>query len=185
MDKNSPKEEIRGKRITLRRHHLGLAAEMFKYVEKDRKRLRKFLFWVDSIKSEADEINFKRKASKQWDNHEMFDYGIFRNLDQSYMGNIGIHSISWCNNFAELGYWICSEYEGNGYVSEAVALLEQELFGMGFHRIEIRCSTLNERSAKIPERLGYTLEGVLLENAFVNEQYYNTKVFGKLNRLKN
>lgn len=180
MESKYPKPEILSKRITLRKHSIELAERMFAYVDSDRRRLRRFLFWVDNIASVADEEKFVRDAIQQWHRYELFDYGIFRNSDAVYMGNIGVHSISWRNECAELGYWICGEFEGQGYVTEAVLALEGELFGMGFNRIEIRCSTLNDRSARVPERLGYALEGTLRKNAYVNGEWYDTKIFGKL-----
>ena len=77
------------------------------------------------------------------------------------MGNLGVHTIAWESRCCELGYWILGDFEGRGYMSEAIIALESVLFELGFQCLEIRCDALNQRSAKLPQRLGYTLEATL------------------------
>jgi len=96
------------------------------------------------------------------------------------MGNAGVHSISWENHRCELGYWILGSFEGQGYMAEAVATIEATCFKRGFNRIEIRCSSLNERSASVPKRLGYKLDGVLREEKVEAGRYRDTLVFAKI-----
>jgi RimJ/RimL family protein N-acetyltransferase len=127
-----------------------------------------------------DEKNFIRMANNAWEDHYMFDYGMFLRSGDNYIGNIGIHTINWENSRAEIGYWVFSDFEGNGYVSEALCFIEKILFGTGFNRIEIRCDSNNVRSSQVPQRNNYTLEGILRENAFYKNQYINTMVFSKL-----
>lgn len=68
------------------------------------------------------------------------------------MGNLGVHTISWENDRREIGYWILGQFEGQGYMTEAVDAVTAELFRHGFNRVEIRCSSLNSKSAGVPER---------------------------------
>lgn len=173
-------ENLSGERISLKKHDLSLAKNMFEYVNADRKRLDRFLPWVDYVKTVEDEENYIRTTHERWDARVMFDYGIFLNESNKYLGNIGVHSIRWESNCAELGYWILGDFEGQGFMSEAVLLLEKELFEVGFHRVQIRCSDLNEKSAKVPERTGYIYEGTAREDAIEKGQYRNTKTFSKL-----
>ncbi len=96
------------------------------------------------------------------------------------MGNIGVHTIVWEHGRCEIGYWLLGDFEGRGYMSEAVLALEQACFLHGFHRVEIRCSSQNLRSARVPRRCGYTLEACLREDAWENHQWRDTLVFSKL-----
>lgn len=98
------------------------------------------------------------------------------------MGNIGVHSIQWDQHRCEIGYWILGDFEGNGYVSEAVRALENALFKVGFNRIEIRCNTRNARSARVPRSCGYTHEGTLRQDGIDLGKFRDTMIFGKLKR---
>ena len=76
-----------------------------------------------------------------------------------------VHEISWTERRCEIGFWILGEYEGQGYISEALETVENALFKIGLNRLEIRCSSSNERSARVPRRNGYSLEcGATMES---------------------
>ena len=153
---------------------------MFGLIDADRARLSQFLPWVQWTTSVKDERAYVDAVSAQWDNHEFFDYAMFK--DDEYLGNIGVHTINWMTATGEIGYWILGAHEGQGFVSEACARLTELCFERGFHRVEIRCDPENARSARVPRRLGFRLEGCLRENA-VNQygQHHDTLVFSKLN----
>ena len=167
-------------RLSLRRHRVELAATMFDYIERDRVRLSRFLPWPPLITSVEDEVAYIEGINAQWGEGILFDFGLFRKGDDVYMGNLGVHSINWPHDGCELGYWLFGDYEGQGYMSEAVAALEGELFGLGFHRVEIRCEAENHRSAQLPQRLGYHLDGNLRGARRVGSGYADTLVFSKL-----
>ncbi len=180
MQKNHPREELVGTRLVLRKHDPGLAAPMYDHVDHDRARLRLFLPWVDLTRSVKDEIDYIEMTSEAWNNHAVFDYGLFRKPDGAYMGNCGVHTIHWQERRCEIGYWILGVFEGQGYVSEAVRVLESELFRLGFDRIEIRCDAKNARSAAVPRRNGYHLDKVVRKEG---EGQRDTLVFAKTREL--
>lgn len=177
-------ELILANRINLRKHTLDQYQMMFDCVDQDRQRLRKFLPWVDGMKSAEDERTYIQSTLEKWEKKEHFDYGIFSSPGSGraprYMGNIGVHSIFWNHKKCEIGYWILGEFEGNGYMSEAVSALEAVCFQRGFNRVEIRCSSRNARSVKVPVRLGYCQEGVLRQERIENGECVDTFIFAKL-----
>jgi hypothetical protein len=180
MEKKTISEMLAGEKIVLRKNNLSWAKHMFNCVDKNRNRLREFLPWVDLTKSVTDTSNYIKQTEKEWEDCTEFDFGLFRASDDAYIGNFGVHTIAWQHNRCELGYWIAGEFEGQGFVTDAVKTIERALFKAGFNRIEVRCSSQNERSSKVPERCGYTLEGVLRKNYFINGVYHDTKVYSKL-----
>lgn len=180
MEKLNLLSKLEGSRIVLKKHEEDLASTMFAYVEKDRIRLGQFLPWVPFIKTVEDELNYIKHTRHCWDKGTLFDYGLFRKSDDRYMGNIGLHSIEWGNERCEIGYWILGDFEGQGYISEALRVLEEHVFQLGFHRIEVRCSSINQRSASVPVACGYLLDGVLKEDSIEHEKYRDTFVFSKL-----
>jgi RimJ/RimL family protein N-acetyltransferase len=82
---------------------------------------------------------------------------------------------------AELGYWLANNYRGNGYMMEAVRLLEQELFKNGFNKIIIRNDVLNKGSVNVAKNLGYELEGVLKQDNWLpyENRFRDTNCFAK------
>lgn len=144
---------------------MEMAATMFKYVARDRARLSRFLPWVPFIREVEDEKKYIESALEKWNNGTFFDYGVFDFKDNTYMGNIGIHNINWSDEHLEIGYWILGDFEGKGFISEAVLALEKVVFNLGFNRVEIRCDAANDRSASVPKRCGYQLEGKLREDS--------------------
>jgi len=182
LKQKTPPKKITTERLELQAYRLEFAPTMFKYVVKDRKRLARFLPWPNSMKTVKDEIHYIKLMQKAWKGFQNFDFCIFRKSDGVYMGNIGAHSIHWNHHRCEIGYWILSDFEGNGYMSEAVRALESALFKIGFNRIEIRCNTKNARSARIPLSCGYKHEGTLRQDGIDMGKFRDTMVFGKLKR---
>lgn len=95
-----------------------------------------------------------------------FRFNIYRKSDDVFIGSTGLHRINWDAKGFEIGYWLDTRYTKNGYITEAVKSLTDFAFNH-FHaeRIEIRCDTENTNSRKVAERLGFTLEGILRNNA--------------------
>ncbi|RMG99954.1 MAG: N-acetyltransferase [Chloroflexi bacterium] len=78
------------------------------------------------------------------------------------IGGSGLHKIDWRVPKFEIGYWVRTAYTGNGYITEAVKGITKLAFDvLGAKRVEIRCDSLNERSAAVARRAGYPLEATL------------------------
>ena len=156
-----------------------MAKTIFEYVDKDRDRLRLFLGWVDHTKSIEDVENFIKRTHEKWNERSEFHYGLFK-TDGTYIGNLSVHSVRWDHDVCEFGYWIRGDYEGQGLMSKAVRLIESYVFSEGFNRVQIRCSDLNKRSARVSERNNYMYEGTARMDFFGQGKYRNTQTFSKL-----
>jgi len=182
MTKRYFSSEIISGRIHLTKLDECLALQMFNYICEDRERLSRFLPWPQHIKTVEDEVEFIRKSADGWEKHEIANFGIFRNEDKEYMGNIGIFNLDMNNESCEIGYWILGKFEGKGYIRDSVRILEREIFAIGFNRIVIMCEVENKRSKMIPKSLGYFFEGVLREYKKENGKYVGREVYSKLKR---
>lgn len=60
------------------------------------------------------------------------------------------------------------------------AVVDYAFGRLGLHRVEIRCAADNHRSRAIPERLGFTQEGVLRESGYLNGRFVDMVVYGVL-----
>jgi ribosomal-protein-serine acetyltransferase len=107
---------------------------------------------------------------------------VFKKETGQFVASSGLHRINWDVRKFEIGYWIDTRCSGQGYMTEAVegitSFAARELKA---RRVEIRCDALNIKSRAIPERLGFTLEGILRNDSVsVDGEIRDTCVFAKI-----
>ncbi len=180
MERLNMPEEIKSKQLVLRKHSIEMAKDVFDAVDRERVRLGEFLPWVKFTKTIKDAEDYVEQSLVSWTKQEGFGFNIHLRGSGNFIGKVGIHAVSLQDKRCEIGYWILSDYEGQGLMSEAVKALEKVCFKQGFNRLEIRCSSLNERSEGVPRRLNYQLEGILRQHIVENGAYRDTLIFSKL-----
>lgn len=90
---------------------------------------------------------------------------MFDRITGEFIGSTGFHRMDWDVPKVEIGYWISTKHSGKGYMTEAVeALTAFAAREFGARRVEIRCDPDNVKSRRIPEKLGFQLEGVLRQD---------------------
>lgn len=136
---------------------------------------------MKQITSVQHEIDFVNRSLDRWEQFQGFEFGIFTRSDDLYLGNIGVHDISWAGERCQIGYWILGRHEGQGYVTEATQALCNVLLGHGFNRIEIRCNPRNIRSSNIPRSLGFKFEARLAQlRKDDSGLYHDSQIFARL-----
>jgi ribosomal-protein-serine acetyltransferase len=147
------------------------AEAVFAAVERDRAYLREWLPWVDRTQSAGDVRFFiDEVVSPQWADNRGPQCGIW--VDGELAGSVGCHPIDWANRACSIGYWIESRRQGQGIVTRSVTAMLDYLFDeMRLHRVVIQCGVDNHRSCGIPERLGFTKEGVLRQAERVSDRW--------------
>lgn len=124
-----------------------------------------------------------RESYAQFILRKDFRLHIYKKDSGELAGSTGYHRIDWKTGNMEIGYWGVSSFGGRGYITEAVKELTRFAFEQfAFNRVEIRCDELNLASCRIPERLGFTLEGVLRRNTLSadGKKLRNTCVYSVL-----
>ncbi len=98
------------------------------------------------------------------------------------VGGSGLHRFDWDVPRFEIGYWVRTKFEGQGYITEAVIGIANFAFEKLFaERVEIRMDENNTRSWRVAERTGFTLEGVLRNEArAVDGKLRNTRVYSMI-----
>ena len=162
-------------RLLEKRH----APEVFARVDAERDHIRPFLPWADLTRGVADVEAFITRSLRRFGEQNGWDAGIW--LDGAYAGGIGAHYYDWLNRKTEIGYWLSREAVGRGIMTDCVRQVCRYLFDeLGLHRIEIRCATENVRSRAIPERLGFTFEGVLRGANLLHGRYHDQALYSLL-----
>ncbi len=101
--------------------------------------------------------------------------------DGELIGSTGFNRLEWAARVCEIGYWIASDEVGKGIITRACQVMIDYAFDeLEMNRVEIRCSSENTRSAAIPERLGFKLEGILREAEVVNGRAHDFCIYGLL-----
>jgi RimJ/RimL family protein N-acetyltransferase len=87
--------------------------------------------------------------------------------DATVAGFAGIFGLDEPGAEGEIGYLVAAEARGRGIAGRSVALLTRWGFDeLGLERIELRIDSANAASARVAERAGYHLDGVLRSKHF-------------------
>ncbi len=175
------KEVLLGHRIKLCRPvcNLETAQAFYDVIDRCKEDFIPWLGWAADYKIE-DAFSFFNTVDTDWTNNSQFVYAIY--LEDIFIGLISVINVAWQHKRAEIGYWLDTDHTGNGYMTEAVKIIEKELFDNGFNRIVIHTDVLNVKSAKIPQTLGYKLERILRQDIYSepNKRFRDRNVFSKL-----
>ena len=161
------RDGLLGSRVIVRLCRDADAEALFSAIDDARSHLKPWMDWVDRHQEVADTRDYITRTLLEFTRREALVLGIFDRADnQTVLGSTGYHNIDWTVPAFEVGYWIVPAAEGQGYVSEAVALLTDfALAEFSANRISIHCDPRNERSRRVAERLGYQFEGRLRNRA--------------------
>lgn len=94
---------------------------------------------------------------------------------------IGTVSIAEFGRNPRIGYWLVPEVHGEGYGSEAVSLLVEYVFRCYDTRtVRAKVFDFNTASQQLLESLGFTREGELRKEAFLDGGVRNAYIYGLL-----
>ncbi len=155
-------EELRGESVVVRPYRESDAQALFEAIAESRDHLRPWLPFADEHQTVDESRHWIIQQLANWILRDDLVLSIWEQATGRYLGGTGLHPHDWEIGYFEIGYWIRVSAEGHGYITESVRLLTDYAFdNLKANRIEIRCDELNVRSASIPKRLGYVLEGRL------------------------
>lgn len=165
-------------RVHLRTLTVSDAERIFKLVEQNRDHLSRWLPWVADTQTVEDSKAFLDHVESSHASQTGLHFGIV--YEERLVGLIGLR-VESTQHTANIGYWLSETATGRGLVTRSV----QRLCTYGFDqrhltRIEIRAATENTFSRRIPERLGFTLEGVLRSCEKVGEHFLDHCLYSLL-----
>ena len=159
-------ERIETERLVLRSPRRGDGALVNAAIRDSIAELGLWLPWAGVAPTpDESEANCRRQQAK-FLLREDFVFFIFERAadggEGRLVGGTGLHRIDWVLRRFEIGYWRRSGSEGRGIVTEAVQVMTRLAFDtLGARRVEVRMDDSNERSWKVAERAGFTLEALL------------------------
>jgi ribosomal-protein-serine acetyltransferase len=148
-------------------------------IDRNRAYLKQWLPWLNTSNGPDDTLAFIRTTLDQFANSDGFAAGIYSN--DTIIGTIGFHRVDWLNRSVEIGYWLSEEHQGKGIVTKACSeFIDYAFHEWGLHRVQIRCAVGNDKSCRIPERLGFVREGMQRHAEFLYDRYVDLHIFGML-----
>ncbi len=167
--------------ITLRLFMKRDAEDLFQLVQKTKDDLRRWMPWADHVKSTEDYL----KIIPQWLNEFASDtslhMGIF--VKGQLAGVVGFHLLDHTHQKTSIGYWLGKEYRGKGIMTTVVRkMVELAFHEFGMNRVEICCAVENLKSQAIPERLGFSKEGILRSYQKIGDRFVDHVVYSILKK---
>lgn len=155
------------------------ARHIFNAINTNREKLRPWLPFVDLTRKITDTETFIKHVLHSSCPKKDMIYEIWAN--HKFAGLVGLKEVDLQHHKTELGYWLIPDKEGKGIMTQACRALIQHAFHvLKMHRIEIKCAVGNVKSIRIPEKLGFTFEGVEREAENLYGKFVNLKVFSLL-----
>jgi RimJ/RimL family protein N-acetyltransferase len=155
-------EEFSTKRLLIRMPRPGDGKAVYDAIMASINELKHWMPFAQKEQSEQDvELNI-RSSYISFLKREDLRLLVFLKETGEFVASSGLHRINWSIPKFEIGYWIDSRFSGKGYMTEAVKGISDFAFQeLNAQRLEIRCDASNYKSRAIPERLGFSLEGIL------------------------
>lgn len=171
---------LNNKTICLSLFNHSLLDELYPLIMRNQPYLYGKISWIDSIRNRKDLAQFLKYCQLQQKESEAFFFAIY--YDERLIGTIDLHSYDWINHSCQIGYWLDFAYMGRGIMTHCLIQIIQFLMSeQWIRRVEIIVHESNQKSRHLPEKLGFTNEGYLAEQAFV-EQFEAAKLLYSLSK---
>jgi ribosomal-protein-serine acetyltransferase len=157
----------------------GHADALASLVESNIEHLRTYLPFVAELASTPAATAHLQAACARAGQGEVYEWHLF--IDAALCGAIRVKDIDHADRKAKIGYFIGSQFQGKGIVTSSVRVVLAHCFeSLGLNRMELRCAASNAPSMRVAERLGFTHEGVLRQDEFLNGVFVDQHVYSLL-----
>ncbi|HED64318.1 MAG TPA: N-acetyltransferase [Planctomycetes bacterium] len=154
--------KLLGERVHLVAFTSADEAELTEVLNRNAAHLGPWMPWAQDLpRSASTNREFLESVAADRANDTDHGFALRRADTGELVGATGLHRRVGPGGI-EIGYWLDSGHTGRGLVTEAAAIATAAGFEhFGAMRMEIHVAPDNARSLRVPERLGYTREGLL------------------------
>ncbi len=175
--------EIQGNKISIRVLNSDDASDLLEYYTRNKDFLSKFEphrdeeFYTVEVQKQSLIENYK-----EFIKGEGAHFGIYK--AEKMIGRIRIYNIvHGVFKSAFIGYSMDEQYQGNGYMKEAVSLVVTYAYEeLGLHRIEATTLVDNEKSQRVLKACGFNELGICKEYLHINGKWRDHVIFYKNNK---
>lgn len=170
--------ELETERLMLRRADLNDIESLFA-LRSDKETMKYIPRPVATTLEEISE--FLKLTDEKISTNEMINWAITLKGNSKMIGTIGYYHIKPEHYRAEIGYMLLPDFQGRGYITEAINQVINYGFNeMKLHSIEALIDPANLASAKVLEKCNFIKEGHFKESEFYNGQFIDTIIYSKL-----
>ncbi len=157
------------------------APELWEAVEGSRERLQRFLPWVPYNDTPESSQRYADACAADWDAGRAVRFAIRCRETSKLLGVVGLDNCVHLHRSCDLGYWLRTGFEGQGYMTEAArACIDFALFRLGAHRVRCAAATVNHPSLRVIARLKLHFEGIARQAEYVDSRWVDHAVFSRL-----
>ena len=174
--------QMETERLVMRPPQPGDGAAINAVVRESIAEVARWMPWANPTPEPEATERWCRDAAAKFITRQGLHYVIRLKDTDEIVGVCGIHRLDWTIPMFEIGYWLATGCYGHGYMTEAAGRLVKMLFDdLGAARVEIRVDDRNDRSARVAERLGFKLDGVLrCDSRDVAKELRDTRVYSMI-----
>ncbi len=156
------------------------AEKAFKVIQANYEHLHEWTGWAnDGLSFEKVESYYQTSMKKFGENGD--EIALQMVFKGEIVGGIGLHEINWIAKSAESGYWLAKELNGKGIVTRSLSRLLDYVFDdLKLNRVSVKCAPGNLKSRAVPERLGFTQEGIEREAEWLHTRFIDHVVYSML-----
>lgn len=177
-------ERIETERLYLRAYKAGDGQMYYMVSIRNREHLAEFESRnvLMQLRNEDHAEDVIGKLVAGWKDRKFFFFGIFEKVTNAWTGQLFLEPTNLELPEIAIGYVAGVNYEGKGYISEAVNVVLKTLFeDLGTHRVKSDCNENNICSWRLLERCGFKREGHLRENKKnVDGSFHGDYLYGLL-----
>ncbi len=160
---SAPPERIDlGDGVALVRAHPGRARSAAASINESLDHLRPWMAWAARPATVAGIAAFLAAAEELWKLRKEFTYSLVEGAEEQVIGGFGLHGRLGRDGL-EVGYWVHADRAGQGLATAATRALTDAAFAIeGIERVRIQLEDGNVASARVPEKLGFRFDGVVV-----------------------
>lgn len=155
-------ESFETERLLIRVPRAGDGPELNAAILETFEDLQPWMPWAKERPSVEKSEENSRRAYSLFLAREDITLRLIHKVSGKILGSSGLHPRDWMLPKFETGYWCRKQFQGQGYITEAVkGILKFGFETVGAKRIEICCDSTNRPSITVAERVGMKREGEL------------------------
>jgi ribosomal-protein-alanine N-acetyltransferase len=172
-------KKIKAKGFVLRHFRMS-DLQLYYELQQDEDIKKNFMGTPHTIKEAEKEL---REKLRNYRRKKPCEEAFAIEVEGELAGEVNVHALSYDHrkHRAVVSYWLARDHRGKGIASEALKLLTDYAFSRyKLKRIVGRCRTFNKASARVMEKAGFQLEGILRKNKFKDGKYLDDMLYAKI-----
>lgn len=171
-------KKLETKQCFLRPLNLEDTSDIHRYLSLDKPMHETFLF--PDYEEEEETKQFIIHQMSHYDELNFYCWAMVHKITHETIGLILTLNPDDMNYATEIGYVVARNYWNQGICTEALEVVSEYLFEIGYHRLIASYIQGNLASGRVMEKCGFEFEGVLKDALYYHEQFHNLVQMSKI-----